>query len=73
MAVRRTDLEETVYPRILDMIDEISTYFSLDAKLTFIARLPGTGDTDIVVSNDDFRELINAIDRVRMRQDETFN
>lgn len=60
---------------ITDMQDEVSVAlnqlrrcFVSQMQLTFIARLPGNDDADVLISNDDLFEIHKLVERMKKRK-----
>ena len=58
-----SDATQRVYGKICGHLDEIRKSFVPEIKLTFIARLPGNDEADMVVGDDDIDEAIKALER----------
>jgi len=52
---------------IENALNTLAQFFVPEMQLTFIARLPGNDEADILVSNDDFHELVRLIERAENR------
>lgn len=48
-------------------LSEIEPLFESGVKFTFIARSPYEEDADVIVTNDNFRDVLKAINRLQAR------
>jgi len=58
---------EAILIEVENALNTLAPLFVPEMQLTFIARLPGNDEADILVSNDDFHELVRLIERAENR------
>lgn len=64
MSIKHDDpAVESVGHAIADHLADIESYFKPGAKLTLLVRHPGFPERDLIVTNDDFDELIAMVRR----------
>lgn len=54
---------EIVHRSVSNALESLAALFVPEMRLTFIARLPGSDTSDIVVTNDSHEELARVIQR----------
>ena len=56
-----------VHHAVAEALENLRPRFNEKCELTFIMRLPGHDDADMVITNDDFGELAKVIERMKAR------
>jgi hypothetical protein len=54
--------------RIASMLNEIAVFFKPGIKITFLARVTGNPEGDMLISNDDLGEIRAALQRSETRE-----
>jgi hypothetical protein len=54
---------QELHADICDALGDLSELFVPGMKLTFIARFPGNGEADVLVSDDKMPEIIALVER----------
>lgn len=54
---------DELHGEIADALERLSRLFVPGMKLTFIARMPGNGEADVLVSEDEMAEIIALVQR----------
>lgn len=67
MAPRKAGRVLTVWSVVQDALNDLKSFFTEDCELTLIVRKPGDDEADILISNDDLKELEKLIARCRAR------
>ena len=61
-----------LHGRLANILDKhVAPMFSPAVRLTIVARLPGNDGADVMVTNDDFDEVVKAVERSKARPDIT--
>jgi hypothetical protein len=55
------------FNRVQDALNELGDEFVEGAQLTFIMRMPGNTEAEMVVTNDDLDEVIATLERSKNR------
>lgn len=60
---------ERAFLIVTDVLEKLSKIFVKEAKLSFIMRVPGNVEAEMLVTDDDLNELINLIERSKNRNE----